>query len=298
MRNFIIDFIFAEMSKNKKLFFVTADMGINLVEKIQKKFPKRYLNVGIAEQSLISVCAGLANIGFKPFAYSISNFVIHRCFEQIRNDMSLHNYPITLLGTSTGYDNPELGPTHHILDDWGCLKTFPNIDIFCPYNIHNAERILREVIRNSKPSYIRITKSLSEPIQNKFFLKDIVEIKNKKKSKLLITYGSTIPIAFETASKNFDISLVILSKLSPINEKKLLNVIKKYSKILILEDHFASTGLYSTICQILIKNNLNTKVESIAPSKYVLTGSKDQRFLMSQSGINYQNIKKKINKIK
>ena len=79
MRNNIIASLIEEMEKDESIFFLTADMGINLVEQIQQKFPSRFANVGIAEQNMIGVAAGLANIGFKPFLYTISNFLIHRC---------------------------------------------------------------------------------------------------------------------------------------------------------------------------------------------------------------------------
>ncbi len=82
MRGHIIDAVFERMSINPDTFFLTADMGINLVEKIQKKYPDRYCNVGIAEQNLIGVSAGLANLGYRPFAYTISNFNIHRCMSR------------------------------------------------------------------------------------------------------------------------------------------------------------------------------------------------------------------------
>ena len=159
MRNTIINNIFDLMHKNKKIFFLTGDMGINLVEKFEKKFPKRFLNVGIAEQNLIGICAGLYNSGYLPFAYAISNFITQRCLEQIRNDIVLHNYPITLIGTSTGFDNAALGPTHHVVDDWGTLKGFPGLDIFCPNSNYYAKKIITKVIKNKKPTYIRIPKS-------------------------------------------------------------------------------------------------------------------------------------------
>ena len=91
MRNNIIASLINEMEKDDKIFFLTADMGINLVEQIQDKFPARFSNVGIAEQNMIGIAAGLANLGYKPFVYTISNFVIHRCFEQIRNDLKSRN---------------------------------------------------------------------------------------------------------------------------------------------------------------------------------------------------------------
>ena len=90
MRNAIIDQIHKEMKIDKNIFFLTADMGINLVEKIEIDFPDRFLNVGIAEQNLIGVASGLINLNFKVVVYTISNFLVHRCFEQLRNDISLH----------------------------------------------------------------------------------------------------------------------------------------------------------------------------------------------------------------
>ena len=100
MRNQIIDQIHNEMKKDEKIFFLTADMGINLVEKIKNDYPDRYLNVGIAEQNLIGVASGLINVGYRVVTYTISNFLVHRCFEQLRNDISLHKKAILMVGTS------------------------------------------------------------------------------------------------------------------------------------------------------------------------------------------------------
>eukprot|EP01034_Spumella_vulgaris_P011843 gene11843-15069_t len=85
------------MKTDERLFFLTGDMGINLVEPIEEAFPKRFLNVGIAEQNLIGVAAGLCNLGFLPVVYTISNFLIHRCLEQIRDDIVLHENKVILL---------------------------------------------------------------------------------------------------------------------------------------------------------------------------------------------------------
>src|SRR5262249_51456034 len=131
MRRQIIESIFQRMAADNDEFVLTAEMGINLVEKFEEKYPERFANVGISEQNLVGVSAGLVNLGYRPFAYTITNFAVHRCFEQIRNDIGIHEYPIVLLGTSTGYDNAPLGPTHHIIDDWGALKAIPEIDIYC-----------------------------------------------------------------------------------------------------------------------------------------------------------------------
>ena len=147
MRNIIINSIYDFMKKDKKIFFLTADIGINLVEKFEKQYPERYLNIGISEQNLIGVAAGLCKIGYKPFLYTISNFLIHRCFEQIRNDILLHKLPITLIGTSTEFDNASLGPTHHVVDDWAALKSFPGVDIYCPSSKKYSKNIIKKIYK-------------------------------------------------------------------------------------------------------------------------------------------------------
>jgi transketolase len=129
MRGAFLDKLFQQMEIDETIFFLTADMGINLVEKFEEKYPDRFLNVGIAEQNLIGVAAGLAESGMRPYVYTISNFLVHRCLEQIRNDIVLHNLPVVLIGTSTGYDNGPLGPTHHMLEDWGTISNLQGIKI-------------------------------------------------------------------------------------------------------------------------------------------------------------------------
>ena len=115
---------FKEMMRNdSSLFFLTGDTGFHLVESIFEEFPHRSLNVGVAEQNMIGIASGLVNIGFVPVCYAITNFLIERCFEQIRNDICLHEYKVILVGTSTGYDNGPLGATHHKLDDIGDSQT-------------------------------------------------------------------------------------------------------------------------------------------------------------------------------
>lgn len=135
MRNEFFKLLEEEMRRDESLFFIAADMGLGLVEPIQREFPDRFLNIGISEQNMIGIAAGLCNTGFRPFCYTISNFITERCFEQIRNDVCLHKYPVTIVGTSTGFDNGLLGPTHQILDDIGCMKILPEMNIYSPGSV-------------------------------------------------------------------------------------------------------------------------------------------------------------------
>ena len=291
MRNIIIDSILSEMENDEKIFFLTADMGINLVEKIGEKFPNRFANVGIAEQNMISIASGLANLGFKPFVYTISNFIIHRCYEQIRNDIVLHKYPITLIGTSTGYDNAPLGPTHHIIDDWGALRNFPNIDIYCPSSIFYANSLISKILKLKRPAYIRIPKGEFQlPDSNN----DIILIEGQIKKVLLVSYGSPVQECLKAREKNSDLSVLIFNKLRCIDEELLKNILSKYDRIIVIEDHFPSSGLYSVICEFCITNLIFKKIESLAPTDYVFDVGKSNNYFHKKFGFTDGDILSKV----
>ena len=286
MRNNIIASVLQEMEKDSNIFFLTADMGINLVEIVEEKFPDRYVNVGIAEQNLVGVAAGLANLGFKPFLYTISNFIIHRCYEQIRNDIVLHKYPITLMGTSTGFDNAPLGPTHHVIDDWGALRNIPNIDIYCPSSVPYANSLVKKILVNRRPAYIRIPKGefLHPDSEN-----DIVLLKGLNKNKLLISYGTPAQQCIRIKEKYPEVSVLIFNKLTHFDESLLKEILNNYDKLIVIEDHFASSGLYGVLCEFCNSHSINRKIISIAPTDYIFEVGKSSDYFHKRLGFGLEN---------
>ncbi len=265
MRNQIIDQIYIEMKKDKNIFFLTADMGINLVEKIQNDYPDRFLNVGIAEQNLIGVASGLINSGFKVVAYTISNFLVHRCFEQLRNDISLHKKPIVMIGTSCGFDNAPLGPTHHIIDDWGYVKNLPGFNVYCPSNISYCDNLFSELINLKKSIYLRIPKGGFDNINEK----SDFQFLEKKSDNIFLTYGALVEELYPLY-KEHNQSMLVFNKLHPIDKSKIINILEKYKKVYIVEDHFSSNGLYDSICKLIVNSNVPFELKSFSPEDYDL----------------------------
>lgn len=265
MRAQIFDFIYDQMEVDKDLFFLTADMGINLVERIQKKYPDRFLNVGIAEQNLIGVSAGLVNAGYRPIAYTISNFLIHRCFEQIRNDVVLHQYPVTLLGISTGFDNAPLGPTHHMVDDWGALRTLHGIDVYCPSSARYATRVMQTVLALRKPAYIRIPKGEFPRPETE---EEVVHLKGATQKVLLVSYGACAQECLKAQESHPEFGCLVFNKLFPLNAPLVLPLLAEYERIVVVEDHFPTTGLYGAICEMLVSTGARAEMESRAPASY------------------------------
>ena len=283
-----MDSLFERMREDEDVFFLTADMGINLVEKIQKAFPSRYLNVGISEQNLIGIAAGLCNLGYRPFAYTISQFMIHRCYEQIRNDIVLHSYPITLLGTATGFDNAPLGPTHHVVDDWGALRVLPGIDIYCPSSVIYAETVVEKVLANGRPAFVRIPKGEFERPPS---AEDAVYIEGEKKGVLLVSYGSPVQSCLKVQETHDDVSVLVFNRLRPFDEDVVSHAFANHERVFVVEDHFPSSGMYNMMSQFCVENQIDTRLKSIAPphAYWLKVGSSadyyERVFRLDESGI-------------
>ena len=266
MRGQILDSLFSLMESNGDIFFLTADMGIGLVERFEKRYPDRYMNVGIAEQNLIGVAAGLANTGYRPFVYTISNFAVERCFEQIRNDICIHRYPITILGTSCGYDNAPLGPTHHILDDWGALGVLPGLDIYCPASKKFAATVIQRILKSRRPAYVRIPKgSPEEPASDNV----LVVCPGSARKTVLLSYGTPAQECLQAREIDPRLAVIILNRLLPLPDD-LAAALDPYSSIIVVEDHFPDHGLFGAICRLATVSSLRGKIQSLAPKDYSL----------------------------
>ena len=158
MRNTIINEIHNAARLNKNIFFLTADLGFSVVEKFAAELPEQFINVGIAEQNMIGVAAGLALAGKKVFVYSIIPFATMRCFEQIRIDVCYQNLDVTIIGVGGGYAYGSAGSTHFALEDLAIMRSLPNMKIVCPADPHEASALGKQIIDGSGPWYIRLNK--------------------------------------------------------------------------------------------------------------------------------------------
>jgi transketolase len=119
-------------AEDPQFIFLTGDLGFNALEPLREAMGTRFINAGVAEQNMVSVAAGLAMSGLRPWVYSIAPFIYGRPFEQIRNDVCLHDLPVALVGNGGGYAYGVMGSTHHALEDYGVLLTLPNLRVYVP----------------------------------------------------------------------------------------------------------------------------------------------------------------------
>ena len=147
--------IINSFDKNDNLVFVTGDLGYMALEKVQEKFGEKFINAGVAEQNMVTVSAALAHEGFIPWIYSISPFVTLRPYEQIRNDVCLHNLPVKIVGNGGGYGYGIMGATHHNIEDIGALRILPNMRVYVPFTASDVEQAVQQMIADKNPNYLQ-----------------------------------------------------------------------------------------------------------------------------------------------
>lgn len=136
--------------------FLTGDLGYGALEPLRDAMGERFINAGVAEQNMISVAAGMARQGFRPWVYSIAPFLYARPFEQIRNDVCLHELPVVLVGNGGGYGYGVMGGTHHALEDYGVLLTLAGMQAYIPAFDSDLSHLIATLFKVKHPSYLRL----------------------------------------------------------------------------------------------------------------------------------------------
>ena len=256
-------------------------MGFGVIEPYCKEFPKNCINAGISEQSMMGYAAGLAASGKHVFVYSIANFPTFRCAEQIRNDIDYHNLSVTIVSVGSGVGYGNLGYTHHGLQDYSLMRSFPNMLIASPGDLMEMRACMRYLISNPQPSYLRLDKNSNFIIHKKipkiYPGKWLSVSSQKNNNTAYITTGSVIEYVQKKFFKKKNYSLYSLPLWGMRYKKLQYNFIKKFDKLFVVEDHFQDGGFQSWLNESLNKKNYKTKLVSKALSFTIMNkvGSKD-----------------------
>lgn len=293
MRTAFIDQLIKEARKNDKIFLLVGDLGYNVIEPFAKEFPNRFRNVGIAEQNMAGVAAGLAMSGFNVYFYSIGNFPTLRCIEQIRNDIAYHHANVKVVAVGGGYAYGDLGATHHATEALGMLRVIPEMVVCSPSDPIEARALTTFSSSYDGPMYIQLGKAGEKIIHNdelSLSKGDILPFRVGYKSKAVIVTGS-IASVIVNSDKAEGADVYTLPFIKPINKEQLIKIADKYDFITIVEEHQKSCGVGSAVIeqlsdlyeQGLIKRF--PKVKRIAIDDYFQNISGSQQFLRGKAGL-------------
>lgn len=272
MRDAFIEQIYHRMHEDSGIFFLTADFGSPVLDRLKRKFEDRFINVGIAEQNLINVSTGLALEGYTVYAYAIAPFLTMRAYEQIRVNLSLHaqlkEINVNLIGVGAGLSYDVSGPTHHCLEDISIIRTLPNIIVFSPSDWVLAEKFADYSIKTKKPKYIRFDgKPLPQIYEN---INDI-KLENgfhemrKGKEICLVSTGymthSAVGVADMLVKEGIAIGVVDVFLLKPLNDDLFFEAVEGYKCVMTIEEAFVKKGgLDSLVAGILNDRNSNIRL--------------------------------------
>ena len=296
MKQTLVDSLIRFANNNHNLYLMTGDLGYPHLTKFAKLFPKQYLNMGIAEQNMISVSAGLALSGKIVFIYSIIPFATMRCFEQIRNDLCYHKLNVKIVGFGTGLSYATHGITHFGTEDVAVIRSLPNMTILSPANIVETTQCLKIAYRHPGPVYIRLGKGQNDSIYpNKltFHLGEGILV-NDGRDVTIITTGTILNKAYEVTKilrkKNISTRLISMPSLKTIDKKNILASAKQTKIIVTLEEHSLIGGLGSIVSEILIDENINIRLVRLGlPDQYPeKVGS--QEYMLEKAGLSVSQI--------
>lgn len=263
MRNQFISSLIERQNSHGDVFLLVGDLGFSLVEPFANRFPDRYLNIGIAEQNMISISAGIASQGFKVFNYSIGNFNTFRSAEQLRNDVDYHQLDVTTVSVGGGCAYGYLGYSHHALQDYALMRSLPNMNIYAPSDAQTCQFCMESIFNTDAPNYLRLHKANELP-----FGSSLSSI-NTNFSSLHLNNSDCLHLAtgfignhlFRSNAIQPNEDFILMHLWGNKHRNKCIDMISRYEIVHVYEDHLLSGGFASWILETLAQYNCyNTKV--------------------------------------
>ena len=295
MRKAFIETLCKLAQKDERVWLLTGDLGYSVLEPFAAAFPGRYVNMGVAEQNMTGVAAGLALSGKIVFTYSIANFPVMRCMEQIRNDICYHNLNVKIVAVGGGVAYGPAGYSHHATEDLAMMRVLPNMTVLAPGDPVEARLATRSATAHEGPCYLRLGKG-GEPVLHRadpsFEIGKSITLREGKDLSIVSTGGilhEAMSAAGILARQGLDAAIISMPSLQPIDGPAILALCKKGGPILTVEEH-GPGGLGSAVAEIVANSDTTARLISLKlkPEHYTATG--DQKYLRSLSGIDARGI--------
>ena len=239
--------------QDERVLLLTGDHGYALFDEIRHLLPDRYLNVGVAEQNMVGVAAGLAKAGLRPILYGLSAFVPIRVLEQIKLDICYEELPVVMVGDGAGFVYSTLGASHQCVEDISALRAIPNVRILSPADAHEMTRAMVLAFSAERPVYLRIGKCDIGAVHNgpiKYDWGALIEMRPGDGGLGFIATGSMVAAALKEALRWEGSSVWSAPSLKPLDAEQVIAICHNHRAIITLEEHSIYGGLGAAIAEI------------------------------------------------
>ncbi len=252
--------------ENENIVVLDADLSTaTKTELFAEKFPDRFIDVGIAEQNLMGISAGLSTFGKLPYASTFAVFAAGRAYEQIRNSIAYPKLNVKICATHAGVTVGEDGATHQMLEDLSLMRGLPNMTVICPSDDIQTKWAVREIAKINGPVYLRLCR-LKTPViydTDNFEIGKAVQIGDGTDASILAT-GVCVSEAIKAMEilkvKGINVRVIDVHTIKPIDKEMIVKCAKETKRIITVEDHSVIGGLGSSVCEVL-SEEYPTKVE-------------------------------------
>lgn len=288
--------------QDERICLVSGDLGFSVIEPFINEFPDRFLNAGVAEQSMIGIATGWSLAERKiVFVYSLANFPTLRCLEQIRNDCCAHDADVKIISLGGGVTYGKSGFSHFCIEDLAVMNAMPRMTIFAPGDAYEAQRCFDLAVRTPGPAYIRLAKSGEPRLMDSdysFDPGDFIEYKPGNDI-CIIGIGTILSECLGAANLlESDISCAVigLPVYKPLNKNKLADYLGKFSYVATVEEHTSYGGLGCTIGEIIASYGISsTFLKFSLPEGFDTIGS--QADLLRSCGLTAEKIECRIREV-
>jgi transketolase len=296
MRPAFIRTLLSLAEQDQRINLIVGDLGFGLLEPFAEKFPNRFLNIGVAEQNLAGVAAGMALSGKVVFTYSIANFPTLRAVEQIRNDICHHDANVKIVGVGTGLGYGALGVTHHATEDIAIMRALPRMTVVAPGDPVETELATRALAEYDGPAYFRLAKA-GEPrvyeTEPEFKLGKAIMVRDGSDVTLIAT-GSMLHTAVQAADRlagsGIHARVLSMHTVKPLDSESVEAAARVTGAIVTLEEHSIIGGLGSAVAEVLAESDVHVRFKRVAiPSVFTSpVGSHD--FLKKVHGLDLESV--------
>lgn len=298
-RQAICDVLMEQVQKDKDIVVLCSDSrGSASMTPFADAYPDNFIEVGIAEQNLVSISAGLAKCGKKPFAASPACFLSTRSYEQAKVDCAYSNTNVTLIGISGGISYGALGMSHHSAQDIAAMSAIPNMRVYLPSDRHQTKHLIEALLKDEKPAYIRVGRNPVEDIyteDNCPFEMDKATVLREGTDVAIIACGEMVKPALDAANllKEQGVSATVLDMycVKPLDKEAIVKAATNARAVITVEEHAPFGGLGSMVSQVVASECLKKVVNIALPDAPVITGTSKEVF--DYYGMNAEGIAKK-----
>lgn len=287
--------------ENEKIVSVSCDSAKGAgMSSFANAFPNRHFEIGISEQTAISMSAGLAEVGFIPMIAAITPFLTMRAYEQVRNDIGYAKMNVKIFGSGAGLAYSTLGSSHAVTEDIAVMSTIPNLTILNPGDGDEVEAAMELSVSHNGPVYIRVPRQAQKQIFSEPITYEIGKSNTVRAGEdvLILATGTMVNKAIGAADileKN-GLSTAVESFLTvkPLNEKALLKLCSQYDIVFTLEEHSIHGGFGSLVSEIMMKHKANQFVEVIGIESNEISGPYEE--LLDAHGLSSAKVARRIEK--